>query len=102
MTYLSLLVPVTGWSGRFVPSDTAYRLKVPVGSLLVETANTTREPGISMIDANHRPLLESNETCGSDSDDEGSPNKLSSPKVALPSAPALVEIMHARVNISRA
>jgi hypothetical protein len=90
MTYLSSLVPVTGWSGRFVPSDTAYRLKVPVGSLLVETANTTREPGISMIDANHRPLLESKETCGSDSDEAGSPKKLSSPKVALATAPVLV------------
>ena len=90
MTYLSSLVPVTGWSGRFVPSDTAYRLKVPVGSLVVETANTTRLPGMSMIDANHRPLLASKETWGSDIDEAGSPKKLSSPKVALATAPAFV------------
>ena len=90
ITYLSSLVPVTGWSGRFPVSETKYRLKVPVGSLLVETANTTREPGISMIDANHRPLLESNETCGSDIDEAGRPKKLSSPKAALATAPAFV------------
>jgi hypothetical protein len=45
---------------------------------------------MSMIDANHRPLLASKETCGSDIDEAGSPKKVSSPKVALATAPAFV------------
>jgi hypothetical protein len=45
---------------------------------------------MSMIDANHRPLLASKETWGSDIDEAGSPKKVSSPKVAVATAPAFV------------
>ena len=61
-----------------------------VGSLLVETATSTWLVLMLMIEANHRPLPASKETCGSDSDAPGTPKKLSSPKVDLTTAPAFV------------
>jgi hypothetical protein len=43
-----------------------------------------------IIDANHRPLLASKETCGSDSDAPGTPKKPSSPNVPFARDPDLV------------
>jgi len=68
----------------------AYRLKVLVGSLLVETATSTWLVPMLIIDANHRPLLASKETCGSESDAPGTPKKLASENVPTAREPDFV------------
>lgn len=61
-----------------------------VGSLLVETATNTWLVLMLIIDANHRPLLASKETYGSESDAPGTPKKLLRENVPTARDPVLV------------
>jgi hypothetical protein len=69
--------------------DTKYKFQVPVGSLVVETANWTLPSGMSIIEANHLPLAWSKIISGSDIEEVGRRKKSESANVLVATVPDL-------------
>ena len=90
ITNLSSLVAINGWSVNAFGLLTEYSRNVPVGSFVVDTANTTLPAGILTMLANHLPLAASYIISGSLIADAGRLKKVSKPKVGLTSVPVFV------------